>query len=177
MFFLQGFFKSLFSIKGLRLVIAVVVGLVLASPLPLSATTTLAYTLLPAALATVTVNVAAILFPEPATAWAADSNNNTTPTPVVVLGNRLWLEDDFDGNAATGTVKSVGAGYVVRALASDGITVYTATTDVNGFYAIWCRLTIPTSLPPGYRLVCSIARCWPLPGKTRLPTTIATTTD
>src|SRR5262249_2337798 len=43
------------------------------------------------------------------------------------IGNRLWIEDDRDGNATTGTVTPV-AGKVVTATSSSGV-VYTATTD------------------------------------------------
>lgn len=57
------------------------------------------------------------------------------PITWVTIGSRLWLEDDNDGHAATGTVVSVGAGHIVRATASNG-TVYTGVTDANGNYAI-----------------------------------------
>lgn len=133
---LQQVSKSLFCTRGLRLLIAVMIGGWLAGPLPLSAMTTFAYPLLPAAAAD---NVAAVLtrvLPQPAVALAADNDTDAALPASIVLGNRLWLEDDFDGNATTGTSQSVGAGYIVRAVASDGVTVYTATTDVNGFYTL-----------------------------------------
>lgn len=58
------------------------------------------------------------------------------PTPWVTIGSRLWLEDDNDGNAATGTVVSVGAGHIVRATATNGGAVYIGVTDANGNYTI-----------------------------------------
>ncbi|MCE7984664.1 MAG: DUF11 domain-containing protein [Caldilinea sp. CFX5] len=142
---------SLFYPRGLRLLMAVLVGGVLAGLLPLSAMTTFVQPLLPAAAADMTVSVLTAILPQPLPALAADDDTDLAPT--VLLGNRLWLEDDFDGNAATGIVKPVGAGYVVRATASDGVTVYSATTDANGLY----KLTVPandtyivtTDLPAG----------------------------
>lgn len=65
---------------------------------------------------------------------AADSAADQ-PVTWVTIGSRLWLEDDNDGNAATGTVVSVGAGHIVRAKASNGI-VYTGVTDAKGNYTI-----------------------------------------
>ena len=72
-----------------------------------------------------------------ATLPAALAANTTADQPItwVTIGSRLWLEDDNDGNAATGTVVSVGAGHIVRATASNG-TVYTGVTDAKGDYAI-----------------------------------------
>ena len=148
--FLSTSCKSLLS-QGLRLLIAVLIGGVLASPWSLSAMTTFAHTLLPAAAADMTVQLLTTLLPQPAVALAADDAQTAAPT--VILGNRLWLEDDFDGIATTGAIKPVGAGYVVRATASDGVTVYSAVTDANGFYT----LTVPandtyivtTDLPAG----------------------------
>lgn len=63
--------------------------------------------------------------------------NSTADQPItwVTIGSRLWLEDDNDGDAATGPAVSVGAGHIVRATASNG-TVYTGVTDANGNYAI-----------------------------------------
>lgn len=143
---------SLFFSRGLRLLIAVLVGGLLAGLLPLSAMTTFAHTLLPTAAADMTVYAMTTLLPQPLPALAAD-DTDAAPTPTVVLGNRLWLEDDLDGNATTGIVKPVGAGYVVRATASDGVTVYSAATDANGLY----KLIVPandtyivtTDLPAG----------------------------
>lgn len=86
--------------------------------------------------------IGSYFLPAPATLLAAaadhadDAPATKTPINWVTVGNRLWLEDDFDGDATTGTAKSVGAGYVVRAVASDGITLYSAMTDANGFYTI-----------------------------------------
>ena len=143
-------FNSLLS-QGLRLLSAVVVGGVLAGLLPLSAVNTFVQPLLPTVAANMTIQHLTTLLPQPAIALAADDAQTAAPT--VILGNRLWLEDDFDGNATTGIIKPVGAGYVVRAMASDGVTIYSATTDANGLYA----LTVPandtyvvtTDLPAG----------------------------
>lgn len=71
---------------------------------------------------------------------------------MVQLGDRLWFEDDNDGNASTGTVTPVGPGHVVTAVASDKVTTYTGVTDANGFYLIpvpeydtyWVTTAIPT---------------------------------
>ena len=93
---LQQVSKSLFCTRGLRLLIAVMIGGWLAGPLPLSAMTTFAYPLLPAAAAD---NVAAVLtrvLPQPAVALAADNDTDAALPASIVLGNRLWLEDDFD---------------------------------------------------------------------------------
>ncbi len=143
-------FNSLLS-QGLRLLIAVVAGSVLAGLLPLSAVNTFVQPWLPTVAANMTIQRLTTLLPQPAIALAADDAQTAAPT--VILGNRLWLEDDFDGNATTGIIKPVGAGYVVRAMASDGVTVYSAATDANGLY----KLIVPandtyivtTDLPAG----------------------------
>ena len=143
-------FNSLLS-QGLRLLIAVVAGGVLAGLLPLSAVNTFVQPWLPTVAANMTIQRLTTLLPQPAIALAADDAQTAAPT--VILGNRLWLEDDFDGNATTGIIKPVGAGYVVRAMASDGVTVYSAATDANGLY----KLIVPandtyivtTDLPAG----------------------------
>ena len=94
----------------------------------------------------------ASLLVAPSSVWAADTDSNE-PTNFVVIGSRLWLEDDYDGDATTGAVTSIGAGYVVTALASDGQTVYTGTTNVAGAYAIlvptYDTYTVTTNLPAG----------------------------
>jgi uncharacterized repeat protein (TIGR01451 family) len=53
----------------------------------------------------------------------------------VKIGNLIWIEDDNDGNPATGTITHPPAGTVVTAKGSDG-THYTGTTDVHGHYTI-----------------------------------------
>jgi len=52
----------------------------------------------------------------------------------VLIGNRVWIENDNDGLANTGTITPV-VGIIVTAVSSDG-TVYTDTTDANGYYTI-----------------------------------------
>jgi hypothetical protein len=56
-------------------------------------------------------------------------------TPSVKIGNRIWIEDDNDGDATTGNITVPPAGTVVTATATDG-TTYTGTTDANGYYGI-----------------------------------------
>ncbi len=53
----------------------------------------------------------------------------------VKIGNRIWIEDDNDGDATTGNITVPPEGSVVIATASDG-TIYTGKTDANGFYEI-----------------------------------------
>ena len=53
----------------------------------------------------------------------------------VKIGNRIWIEDDNDGDATTGTITTPEAGLVVTAVGSDG-TKYTGVTDANGNYEI-----------------------------------------
>ncbi|MFK7802575.1 MAG: SdrD B-like domain-containing protein [Anaerolineae bacterium] len=70
---------------------------------------------------------------------------------LVKIGNRVWVEDDGDGIATTGTITPV-VGTTVTAISSNG-TIYTATTDSSGFYTITVpanetyTLTVP--IPPG----------------------------
>ncbi len=70
---------------------------------------------------------------------------------LVQLGNRLWIENDTDGDATTGTVTPV-VGQIVTATSSGGV-VYTATTDTNGLYTITVPAsdvyTVTTSTPVG----------------------------
>ncbi|MEE9445533.1 MAG: SdrD B-like domain-containing protein, partial [Cocleimonas sp.] len=54
---------------------------------------------------------------------------------LVKIGNRIWIEDDNDGDATTGNITVPPAGTVVTATASDG-TQYTGITDLNGMYYI-----------------------------------------
>ena len=54
---------------------------------------------------------------------------------IVKIGNRIWIEDDNDGDATTGNITVPPAGTVVTATASDG-TQYTGITDLNGMYYI-----------------------------------------
>jgi hypothetical protein len=56
-------------------------------------------------------------------------------SPSVKIGDLVWIEDDNDGNPATGTVTHPTAGTVVTATAPNSI-VYTGTTDANGKYVI-----------------------------------------
>ena len=72
---------------------------------------------------------------------ADDNNGNMTVdfafyTPTVKIGDLVWIEDDNDGDPATGTITYPPAGIVVTATASDGTTTYTGTTDANGNYLI-----------------------------------------
>lgn len=73
-------------------------------------------------------------------------------TPLVQIGDRLWFEDDTDGDANTGTVTPL-VGQTVTATTSAG-AVYTATTDANGLYTITvpanATYTVTTDLPTGY---------------------------
>ncbi|MCE7987254.1 MAG: DUF11 domain-containing protein, partial [Caldilinea sp. CFX5] len=70
----------------------------------------------------------------------------------VQIGNRLWIEDDNDGDATTGYVQSVGAGHIVTATASSG-QIFTATTNANGYYLLYVpasdTYTVTTDLPAG----------------------------
>ncbi|CAN5605541.1 hypothetical protein BH10CHL1_BH10CHL1_03290 [soil metagenome] len=70
---------------------------------------------------------------------------------LVQIGNRLWIEDDTDGDATTGMVTPV-VGQVVTATNSGG-TVYTTTTDANGLYTLTVpandTYTVTTSIPAG----------------------------
>ncbi|MCK5920745.1 MAG: hypothetical protein KAG66_07370, partial [Methylococcales bacterium] len=68
-----------------------------------------------------------------------DNNGNMTVdfgfTQSVKIGNLIWIEDDNDGDATTGTITHPPAGTLVTATASNGQT-YTGTTDTNGQYLI-----------------------------------------
>jgi len=61
------------------------------------------------------------------------------PIPPVMIGDRVWIEDDNDGLATTGVITPV-VGSVVTAVGSDG-TLYTDTTDAMGYYTI----TVPAN--------------------------------
>ncbi|MEZ4707418.1 MAG: SdrD B-like domain-containing protein [Caldilineaceae bacterium] len=91
-------------------------------------------------------------FTQPA-AGQVDILNIAPVTPEVQIGDRLWIEDDNNGDAANGVIAPVGAGHVVTATASDGTTVYTSVTDANGFYTITVpandTYTVTTDLPGG----------------------------
>jgi hypothetical protein len=52
----------------------------------------------------------------------------------IEIGNRVWVEDDNDGDARTGVITPI-VGIIVTALSSDG-TRYTAITDSTGHYVI-----------------------------------------
>lgn len=52
----------------------------------------------------------------------------------VEIGNRVWAEDDNDGDATTGVITPI-VGVTVTAISSDG-TRYTAITDSTGRYVI-----------------------------------------
>ncbi|MEZ4866881.1 MAG: SdrD B-like domain-containing protein [Caldilineaceae bacterium] len=60
--------------------------------------------------------------------------------PQVQLGNRLWIEDDADGDATTGVVQPL-PDWPVTAISSGG-QVFTTTTDTTGYYTF----TVPTNL-------------------------------
>jgi hypothetical protein len=74
---------------------------------------------------------------------------NFAITPTVKIGDRVWIEDDFDGDATTGNVTPV-TGTTVTAVCDTG--TFTAVTDNNGNYAINvpvnsnCTVSLPT--PP-----------------------------
>ncbi|MBX3013365.1 MAG: DUF11 domain-containing protein [Caldilineaceae bacterium] len=119
--------------------IAILAACLFSGLVPAPALTAVLQHWLPAPLAAVATAQLVSWLPQPARAAAEELG--TTPTQWVVLGNRLWLEDDFDGDAMTGGVKPIGAGYEVRAVASDGVTVYTGLTDAWGYYT----LTVPAN--------------------------------
>ncbi|MEZ4867823.1 MAG: SdrD B-like domain-containing protein [Caldilineaceae bacterium] len=124
--------------KPSQLVVAVALALLMSSGLPSQCLRTLVVQLFTPAVAQPIANALAAWF-APATVHAAalqQRTNGDQPIQWVTIGNRLWLEDDYDGNAETWMALSVGAGHIVRATASDGITVYTGVTDAYGFYAI-----------------------------------------
>lgn len=133
------FFKCAVD-RAMRLLLTATVVALLATIIPAPGMTNLAYTLFPVSIANTVAPVLAFFLPAPAPLLAADNPAAADPNdPVgtlVTLGNRLWLEDDYDGNAATGSVKPVGAGYMVTALASDGVTRYTTLTNYDGSYAL-----------------------------------------
>jgi uncharacterized repeat protein (TIGR01451 family) len=52
--------------------------------------------------------------------------------PFAQFGDRVWIESDKDGIAATGVITPV-AGMVITG--TDGINVYTTTTDAQGYYS------------------------------------------
>jgi hypothetical protein len=54
----------------------------------------------------------------------------------VKIGDLVWIEDDNDGNPATGLISYPPAGTVLKAVQSDG-TVVTAKTDADGHYEMW----------------------------------------
>ena len=58
---------------------------------------------------------------------------NFAITPMVKIGDKVWIEDDNDGNATTGNITPV-VGTTVTAVC-DG-TTYTVQTDANGLYSI-----------------------------------------
>jgi protocatechuate 3,4-dioxygenase beta subunit len=58
---------------------------------------------------------------------------NFAITPTVRIGNRVWIEDDNDGDATTGNITPV-VGATVTAVCTDG--THTTTTDTSGLYSI-----------------------------------------
>ena len=56
-------------------------------------------------------------------------------SPTVKIGNQIWIEDDNDGDATTGTVTYPPIGTVVTATDANGNT-YTGTIDATGKYSI-----------------------------------------
>ena len=86
---------------------------------------------------------------------ATDNNLNldfALRLPPVDIGNRIWYENDGDGDASNGS-PTPASGLVVTATASDG-SVYTATTDVNGQYTLTvpanATYTVTVGTPDGY---------------------------
>ena len=65
--------------------------------------------------------------------WTVDFAFNKSSGPSAQFGDRVWIESDTDGLAATGVITPV-AGMVITATASGG-AVYTATTDAGGYYS------------------------------------------
>ncbi|MEZ4728978.1 MAG: SdrD B-like domain-containing protein [Caldilineaceae bacterium] len=132
--------------RGIQSLLTATVAALLAIIAPAPILTNLAHTLFPASIADTVVSILMVSLPAPAPLLAAENPPHADPLPtnpggtLVTLGSHLWLEDDYDGNAATGIVKPVGAGYTVTALASDGTTRYTTLTNYDGSYA----LRVPT---------------------------------
>ena len=54
----------------------------------------------------------------------------------VAIGDLIWIEDDNDGNPATGNISYPPAGTVVTAKGSSG-KMYTGKTDAHGHYEIY----------------------------------------
>ena len=75
---------------------------------------------------------------------------NFAIAPIVKIGDKVWIEDDNDGDATTGTVTPV-VGVTVTADCGDKGT-FTAVTDSNGLYAIdvpqnsTCSVSVPVPL-------------------------------
>jgi uncharacterized repeat protein (TIGR01451 family) len=54
----------------------------------------------------------------------------------VKIGDFVWIEDDDDGNPATGLITYPPAGTIVKAVKSNG-EILTAKTEANGHYEMW----------------------------------------
>ncbi|MEM7535732.1 MAG: SdrD B-like domain-containing protein [Chloroflexota bacterium] len=84
----------------------------------------------------------------------AGANNHTLDFGFapLAIGNRVWIEDDGDGNAGTGNI-TAAVGITVTAVAADG-TPYTTNTDSNGYYTITvpanATYTVYLPTPDGY---------------------------
>jgi len=76
-------------------------------------------------------------------------NINFAITPSVKIGDKVWIEDDNDGDATTGTITPV-VGTTVTAICDSN--AYTAVTDSNGIYGILvpqnsdCIISVPTPM-------------------------------
>jgi len=69
-------------------------------------------------------------------------------TPMVKIGDKVWIEDDNDGDATTGNITPVANTTVT---AKCGNLTFTGTTDNSGIYHIYvpynigdCNVTVPT---------------------------------
>ncbi len=75
----------------------------------------------------------------------SDANTNWTVDfgfwRPVLIGDRLWIENDNNGDATDGFVKAVDAGHVVTATSTTSGLVYTGTTNGSGYYTI----TVPAN--------------------------------
>jgi len=72
------------------------------------------------------------------------------------FGDRVWLEDDGDGLASTGTVTPI-AGLTITA--TDGVNTFTAVTDANGYYSF----TVPPGTYDATRKIVALQSVWAKP--------------
>ncbi len=88
---------------------------------------------------------------------AADANGNMTVdfgfVPTVVIGSRVWIETDGDGDASNGAPTPVVGSIVTATSTTTGLT-YTDTTDGAGNYGIDVPIndtyTVTITPPPGH---------------------------